>query len=82
MTLASFPGLLHLQFLIALQYAKTEGEGLGNFITWSAALPSNVVTPPLNSQVMYETDLAFCASYKNGTSASRELHQAYETYPG
>jgi len=65
-----------------LQYAKTEGEGLGNFITWSAARPSNVVTPPLNSQVIYETDLAFCASYKDGASASRELHQAYETYPG
>jgi len=24
-----------------LQYAKTEGEGLGNFITWSAAQPSS-----------------------------------------
>ena len=65
-----------------LQYAKTEGEGLGNFITWSAARPSNIVTPPLNSQVIYKTDLAFCASYKDGTSASRELHQAHETYPG
>ena len=65
-----------------LQYAKTEGEGLGNFITWSKARPSNVVMPPLNSQVIYETDLAFCASYKDGTSASRELHQAYETYLG
>ena len=43
---------------------------------------NNVVTPPLNSQVTYETDLAFCASYKDGTSASRELHQAYEAYPG
>jgi len=36
----------------------------------------------LNSQVIYETDLAFGASYKDGTSASRELHQAYEAYPG
>ena len=55
------------------QYAKTEGEGLGNFITWSTARPSNVITRPLNSQVIY-SDLAFCASYKDGTSASRELH--------
>jgi len=37
---------------------------------------------PLNSQVIYETDLAFCASYKDGTSTGRELHLAYETYPG
>ena len=65
-----------------LQYAKTEGEGLGNFITWSAAQLSKVVTPPLNIQVIYETDLAFCASYKDATSASRELHQAYEAYQG
>jgi len=65
-----------------LQYAKTEGEGLGNFIMWSAAWLSNVVTPPLNSQMIYETDLAFCASYKDGTSTSRELHQVYQTYPG
>ena len=28
------------------------GEGLGNFITWSAVRPSNVVTPPLNSKVI------------------------------
>ena len=55
------------------QYAKTEGEGLGNFITWSTARPSNVITRPLNSQMIY-SDLAFCASYKDGTSASRELH--------
>ena len=32
--------------------------------------------------VLYEIDLAFCASYEDGTSTSRELHQAYETYPG
>jgi len=55
-----------------LQYAKMEGEGLGNFIMWSAARPSNVVMSPLNSQVICETDLAFCASYKDGTSASTE----------
>ena len=34
---ASLPGLLRLQYL---QYAKTEGEGLGNFITWSTVQPS------------------------------------------
>jgi len=56
------------------QYAKMEGEGLGNFITWSTARPSNVVTCPLNSQVIYKSDLAFCASCKDGTSTSRELH--------
>jgi len=43
---------------------------------------THIITPPLNSQVMYmyETDLAFYDSYKDGTRASRELHQAYETY--
>jgi len=35
---------------------------------------SYVVTPPVNSQVMYKTNLAFCASYEGGTSASGELH--------
>ena len=49
-----------------LQYAKTEGEGLGNFIMWSTARPSKVVTPPLNSQVIYETDLASVLAIKMG----------------
>jgi len=34
----------------------------------------HIITPPLNCQVMYDTNLALCASYENGTSASRELH--------
>jgi len=34
----------------------------------------HVFTPPLNHQVMYDTNLALCASYENGTSASKELH--------
>ena len=46
----------------------------------SMARPSYVVTLPLNLPVMYETYLA--VSYEDGTSTSRELHQAYETYPG
>jgi len=37
--------------------------------------PSNVFTSRLNSQVIYETDLAFCASYKGGTNTSRVLHR-------
>jgi len=40
------------------------------------------VTPLLNNQVMYETDIAFCAKYQDGISTSRELHRAYETCPG
>jgi len=68
--------------MLMLAVCKTEGGDLGNFITWSEAQPSYVVTPPLNSQVMYKTDLAFCASYKDGTSTSRELHWAYEINPG
>jgi len=35
---------------------------------------SYFITSLLNSQVMYETNLAVCASYKDGTSTSRELH--------
>lgn len=30
-------------------------------------------------QVMYESDLAFCASYEDGTNTSRELQRAHET---
>jgi len=41
----------------------------------------NVITPPLNKQVIYKTDLAFCASYKDGTSASRELHDCLNHTP-
>jgi len=41
---------------------------------------SYVLTPPLNSQVMHETDLAVCAIYKDGTSTSTELHRVYETH--
>ena len=59
-----------------------EGNGQENFITLSAAQLPYVITFPLNRQVMYETDLAFFSSYEGGTSASRELHQTYETYPG
>jgi len=37
--IASFPGLLRLQFLIAcsMQKRREKALGLGNFITWSAA---------------------------------------------
>ena len=58
-----------------------EVKGLGNFITWSMARLSNVIMPPLNRQVIYKMDLSFCVSYKDATSANRELHQPYESYP-
>jgi len=52
--LASFPGILYLQFLIS-QYARMEGEAWGI----SSRNPRHdrhnnycVITPPLNSQVM------------------------------
>ena len=47
--LASFPGLPHLQLLIASS-TKTEGGGLGNLLTWYAARPSYIVTPHIDSQ--------------------------------
>ena len=37
---------------------------------------SYVVTRALNSQVVYETDLAFCTTYEDGKCASREHTQA------
>ena len=79
---ASFQGLLRLQFLIACSMQKRREKAWGIFVTCSAEQLSNIIIPPLNSQVVYETDLAFCASYEDGTNTSRELHQAYETYPG
>ena len=48
-----------------------EEEGLGNLL--STTIIHRHTSDPLNSQVMYETDLAFYASYEDGTSASREL---------
>ena len=43
---------------------------------WQTSL--HIVTPPFNSQVVYETDLAFFVSCEGGTSTSRELHRAHE----
>ena len=56
----------------SLAVCKNGGRTLGNFITWSAAQPSYVVTPPFNSQVMHETDLTFCASYEDGAESYTE----------
>jgi len=78
--LASFPGLLHLQFLIACSM-QNGGKRPGEFRHMIVAWLSNVITPPLNRQAIYKTDLTFCASYKDGTSASRELHRPFESYP-
>ena len=58
-----------------LQYAKSRGRekawGIHHMI---CRQPSYVITSHANSQVMYETDLTLGASYKDGTSASREIH--------
>ena len=61
---ASFPGLLHTSSFWLLPVCKNGGRRLENFITWSTAQLSKVDTPPLNSQVIYETNLTFCGSYK------------------
>ena len=47
-----------------------EGQGLWNHVICGMTI---IVTSPLSSQVMYKIDLAFCASYEDGTSANREL---------
>jgi len=41
-----------------------------------------IISPPVNGQLMNKTSLVFCASYEDGTSARRELHEAYEAYLG
>ena len=64
-----------------LQYAKTEGEGLVNLSMWSAAQASHVVTLICIARIMEKTDLAFCTSYEDETSADGEQYQAYKTYP-
>jgi len=53
-----------------------EGEGLENLTTWSTTWPLWMSSHLSTSTVVYKTDLAFCASYKNWTSTSRELHWA------
>ena len=67
---ASFPGLPHLQLLIASSMQKRRGKAWGIFSRdtrhdrhTSSRLISTV-------KDMYETDLAFCASYEDGTSAN------------
>ena len=66
----SFSGLLPIQFLIACYVQKPS-----HLTTCSAAQPAYVAILPLNNQVMYHTNLSFCASYGDGTSASGELHR-------
>ena len=67
---ASFPGLPHLQLLIASSMQKRRGKAWGIFSRdtrhdrhTSSRLISTV-------KDMYETDLAFCASYEDGISAN------------
>ena len=68
--IASFPGLPHLQFLIACSMQKRRGKAWGIFSRdtrhdchMSSRLRSTV-------RVIYEIDLAFCVSYEDGTSAN------------
>ena len=42
---------------------------------------SKVVMPPLNCQVIYETDLAFCASYKDWQKGYRVTGVKIPKYP-
>ena len=64
-----------------LQYAKTEGEGLVNLTTWSAAQASHVVTLICIAKLREKTDLEFCTSYEDETSTDGEQYKVYKTYP-
>ena len=64
---ASFPGLPHLQFLIACSMQKRRGKAWGIFTRDTRH--DRHMSSRLRS-VMYETDLAFCATYEDGTSAN------------
>ena len=78
--LASFPGLLCLQFLIACSMQKQREKAWG--ISWRDPWHDRQnVTPPLNSQVIYETDLAFCASYKDWQKGYRVTGVKIPKYP-
>ena len=66
--------------LDCLQYAKTEPEGLVNLTTRSAARASHFVTLYMYGRATEKTDLAFCISYEDETSADEE-RQVYKTYP-
>jgi len=62
----------YTHLLITCRLQKGKEKAWGSHDLWHV-----IITPPLNSQVMHETDFAFCSSYKDGKSTSRELHQAY-----
>ena len=64
-----------------LQYAKTEPEGL-------VILPRDPChgrhvssTLRMYGRATEKTDLAFCTSYEDETSADGQQHLAYKTYP-
>ena len=80
--LASFPGLPHLQLLIASSMQKRRGKAWGIFSRDTRHNRHKSSRFISTVKDMYETDLAFCASYEDGTSANWELHRAYEAYPG
>ena len=67
---ASFPGLPHLQLLIASSMQKRRGKAWGIFsrdTRHDRHTSSHLISTVKD---MYKTDLAFCASYEDGTSAN------------
>ena len=64
-----------------LQYAKTEPERLVNLTMGFAARTSHFVMPYMYVRATEKTDLALCTSYEDETSANREQHLMYKTYP-
>ena len=72
---ASFPGLPQLQ--------KTEGGGRRPGESYHVIRGTGVTCRHayIYSHAREKTDLGFCASYEDETSADGEQCQAYKTYP-
>ena len=82
--IASFPGLLRLQFLIACSMQKRREKAWG--ISSRDPRHDRQMSSRLLStaKCIYETNLAFCASYKDGTAESytkRMKHTQAATTP-
>ena len=64
-----------------LQYAKKEGECLVILPRDPRHRHHKSSRAYMHSHAREKTDLEFCTSYEDETSADGEIYQAYKTYP-
>ena len=76
-SVASFQGLPRLQFLIACSMQKQSQKSY--HVIRSTGI--TFVKLYMYGRATEKTDLAFCTSYEDETSADGQQHLAYKTYP-